>query len=170
LNPQADVQLLRLGGTGILWPALQSGQIAGATLTPPQSFKADALGFTRLGDTYDAPYQNVGIVIRKADVEERMEVWVRFLGAMQQGIARWYEDPKLAKAVITKYTKENDPEMLQKTYDFFSKQGGFTKDLSLNDEGIREILTFLASTRLPAAKNFTPKQIYDKRILEKLKK
>ena len=60
LKPDSDVQLLRLGGSAIQWSALQSKQIAASALTPPVSFKADAQGFTRLAETYDLPYQNVG--------------------------------------------------------------------------------------------------------------
>src|SRR5438094_472107 len=65
LKPESDVQLLRLGGSAIQWSALQSKQIAASALTPPVSFKADAQGFTRLAETYDLPYQNIGLVIRK---------------------------------------------------------------------------------------------------------
>jgi len=170
LDPQKDVQLLPIGGTGILWPALQSGQIAGATLTPPQSFSADFMGFTRLGDTYDLPYQNVGAVIRKSDVGERPQVWVHFLRAIREGISRWYEDPELAKRVLTKYTKETKPEMLNKTYEFFTKYAGLNRDLSLSNEGIQAVLDFLGDAQLPAAKKAKPEQMYDKRILDLLNK
>jgi ABC-type nitrate/sulfonate/bicarbonate transport system substrate-binding protein len=170
LNPKTDVRLLHIGNSAVLMPALQSGQIAAATLTPPQSFKADKLGFTRLVNTYELPYQNIGVVIQKSHIEQRSDDWLRLLRAVQQGIYRWYDDPKLAKEVLTKYTKEADPEQLQQTYDFFSKQAGFNKDLTLNEEGIRVVLNFMGSTTLPSARNAVPRQIYDTRILEKLKK
>lgn len=171
-KPNSDVQLLRIGSSAILWPALQSGQgqIAGAALTPPQSFKADAAGYTRLVNTYDLPYQNIGVVVRKSDVEARAEMWARFLRSLKEGIQRWYDDPKLAKDVLTKYTRETEPEMLQKTYDFFSKQAGFNKELTTTDQGIQQILTFLGSTTLPGAKGASPAQFYDKRILDRMRK
>lgn len=65
LNPDTDVKLLAVGGLENRWPALISGQIAAAGLTPPVTFKADAYGFSKLVDTYDLPYQNVGIIVRK---------------------------------------------------------------------------------------------------------
>jgi len=166
LKPESDVHLLRIGGSGVLWPALQSGQIAGATLTPPQSFKADTLGFTRLINTYQLPYQNVGVVVRKAEIEPRSEMWLRVLRGFKEGIRRWYDDPKLAKEVLSKYTKEKDPGMLQKTYEFFTKQAGFNEELALTDQGIQQVLSFLGSTTLPAAKGALPTQFYDTRILE----
>ncbi len=169
LRPESDVRLLPLGGSAILWPALQSKQIAASTLTPPQSFLADARGFTILADTYDLPYQNVGIVIRKEDLEKRSGVWQKFLRAMWQGIRAWYEDPKSAVHVLSRYTQETDPEMLRKTYEFFSKQAGFTRDLVVSDRGIDSILKFLGATVLPSAKGATASQFYDTRILEKIR-
>ena len=90
--------------------------------------------------------------------------------ACLEGIHRWYDDPKLAKEALTKYTKERDPEMLQKTYDFFTRQAGFNKELIPTDQGIQQILTFVGSTTLPAAKDAPPPRFYDPRILERLKK
>lgn len=168
LKPESDVQLLRIGASAVLLPALQSGQIAAAAITPPQSFKADALGFNRLGDTYHLPYQNIGVVVRKADIEPRTETWARLLRAFREATHRWYDDAKLAKEVLRKYTKENDPEMLQKTYEFFTTQAGFNKELVLTDQGLQQILSFLGSTTLPAAKEAPPARFYDTRILNSI--
>jgi NitT/TauT family transport system substrate-binding protein len=170
LKPESDVNVLRIGGTNILWPALQTGQIAAAALTPPQSFNADALGFNRLVTTYHLPYQNIGIVVRKSDVEAKSDAWVRLLKATREGIRRWYEDPKLAKEVLIRYTKEKDPDKLQKTYEFFTKQAGFNSDLTMTEPGIQQIVNFLGATVLPAAKGASPKQFYDTRILERVGK
>jgi hypothetical protein len=76
----------------------------------------------------------------------------------------------LAREVLTKYTKEKDPDKLQKTYEFFSKQAGFSDDLQITDQGTQQILNFLGSTILPGAKGTSPKQFYDTRILDKLGK
>ena len=170
LKPESDVQLLRLGGSAIQWSALQSKQIAASALTPPVSFKADAQGFTRLADTYDLPYQNIGLVIRKKEVETRAEIWLRLLRAVQRGMSTWYDDPQLSKSVLAKYTKDNDPVMLDKTYEFFTKQAGFNRDLTFTDRGFEQILRFFGSTILPATKDASPNQFYDTRIIDKLKK
>ena len=95
-------------------------------------------------------------------------MWIKFLRSLKEGIRRWYDDPKLAKDVLSKYTKEKDPEMLQETHDFFTQQAGFTKDLALTDQGLQQILTFLGSTVLPGAKDALPTQFYDTRVLQRL--
>ena len=170
LNPDTDVQLLAVGGLENRWPGLVSRQIAAAGLTPPVTFKADAQGFTKLTDTYDLPYQNVGLIVRKNEVEKRSEVWVRLLRAVRRGIDVWYENPQFAKSVLAKYTKETDPVMLDKTYDFFTKQAGFNRDLTFTDRGFEQILQFLGKTILPAAKDASVNQFYDTRIIDKLRK
>ena len=169
IKPESNVSVLRIGGSNLLWPALQTGQIVAAPLTPPQSFSADALGFNRLVTTYHLPYQNVGIVVRKSEIDAKSDVWVRLVRTTREGIRRWYGDPKLARDVLAKYTKERDPERLQKTHEFFTKQAGFNEDLTVTEQGIQQILSFLGATVLPAAKNASPKQIYDTRILDKLR-
>jgi ABC-type nitrate/sulfonate/bicarbonate transport system substrate-binding protein len=134
------------------------------------TFKADAQGFTKLTDTYDLPYQNVGLIVRKNEVEKRSEVWLQLLRAVRKGIDVWYENPQFAKVVLAKYTKETDPVMLDKTYDFFTKQAGFNRDLTFTDRGFEQILQFLGRTILPAAKDASVNQFYDTRIIDKLKK
>jgi len=170
LKPEIDVQLLRLGGSAIQWTALQSKQIAASALTPPLSFNADAQGYTRLADTYDLPYQNIGLVIRKTEVEKRAEIWLRLLRAVQRGISMWYDDPQLSKSVLAKYTRDKGGVTLEKTYGFFTKQAGFNRDLTFTDRGFEQILRFFGSTVLPAAKDASPSQFYDTRIIDKLKK
>ena len=92
------------------------------------------------------------------------------LRAVQRGISAWYDDPQLAKRVLAKYTKDNDPVMLEKTYEFFTRQAGFNRDLTFTDPGFEQIVKFLGGTVLPAAKEATTGQFYDPRIIETLKK
>jgi hypothetical protein len=115
-------------------------------------------------------YQNVGLIIRKNEVEKRSGVWLRLLRAVRKGIEVWYENPQFAKSVLAKYTKETDPVMLDKTYDFFTKQAGFNRDLTFTDRGFEQILKFLGGTILPPAKDAAVNQFYDTRIIDKLRK
>ena len=68
------------------------------------------------------------------------------------------------------FTKDKDAVMLDKTYDFFTKQAGFNRDLTFTDRGFEQILRFFGSTVLPAAREASPNQFYDTRIIDKLKK
>ena len=66
-----------------MWSALQSRQVAGVTLAPPYSFRADAMKFSRLVDTYDKPYQNTGVVVRK----DRIHKSAGYMAAFAQSSA-----------------------------------------------------------------------------------
>ena len=165
-----DVQLMPLGSSGVMWSALQSRQVAGVTLAPPYSFRADATKFSRLVDTYDKPYQNTGVVVRKDRIHPLADTWLRLLRALRQANLRWYEDPKMAMFVLMKYTQQSDRDVLQKTYDFETNPPGFTKDLKVSDSGLQGILDFLASTVRPEAAKATPKEFYDTTILDRLEK
>ena len=165
-----DVQLMPLGSSGVMWQALQSRQVAGVTLAPPYSFRADAERFSRLVDTYDKPYQNTGVVVRRDRIHSFADTWLRLLRALRQANLRWYEDPKLAMFVLKKYTQQSDPDVLQKTYDFETNPPGFTKNLKVSDAGLQGILDFLASTVRPEAGKAAPKDFYDTAILDRLEK
>jgi ABC-type nitrate/sulfonate/bicarbonate transport system substrate-binding protein len=165
-----DVQLMPLGSSGVMWQALQTRQVAGVTLAPPYSFRADAEKFSRLVDTYDKPYQNTGVVVRRDRIHSLADMWLRLLRALRQANLRWYEDPKLAMFVLKKYTQQSDPDVLQKTYDFETNPPGFTKDLKVSETGLQGILDFLASTVRPEAAKAAPKEFYDTTILDRLEK
>ena len=109
-------------------------------------------------------------MIRRSEVETKADAWVRLLRATREGLKRWYADGKFGRDLLAKYTREKDAEKLQKTYDFFTQQAGFNQDLSISEPGVQQILQFMGSTVLPAAKTATAKQFFDTRILERLGK
>jgi ABC-type nitrate/sulfonate/bicarbonate transport system substrate-binding protein len=165
-----DVQLMPLGSSGVMWQALQTRQITGVTLAPPYSFRADTEKFSRLVDTYDKPYQNTGVVVRRDRIQPMADTWLRLLRALRQANLRFYEDPKLAMFVLKKYTQQADPEVLQKTYEFETNPPGFTRDLKVSDSGLQGILDFLSTTVRPEAAKASPKDFYDTTILDRLEK
>src|SRR3989304_4570848 len=165
-----DVQLMPLGSSGVMWQALQTRQVAGVTLDPPYSFRADAEKFSRLVDTYDKPYQNTGVVVRRDRIQPMADMWLRLLRALRQANLRWYEDPKLAMFVLKKYTQQADPDGLQKNQQFETNPPGFTRDLKVSDTGLQGILDFLSATVRPEAAKASPKDFYDTTILARLEK
>jgi len=60
--------------------------------------------------------------------------------------------------------------MLTKTYEFFSKQAGFNRDLAFTERGFEHVLKLLGATVLAAAKDASVNRFYDTQILDRLKK
>jgi ABC-type nitrate/sulfonate/bicarbonate transport system substrate-binding protein len=166
----SDVQVRAIGGSEVQFPALLSGQIQAATLSQPQSFQVEDKGYHILADTYKIPYQSVGAVIPRARLEELMPALTAFLQGCRQGIQAFSGQPDLALKLLQDNTKESDPAILKKTYDFYVKQAPFQEDLRPTLEGIKSVLEFLADTSVPAAKNAKAEQFVDSRVLDQLPK
>ncbi|MGH7874739.1 MAG: ABC transporter substrate-binding protein [Candidatus Binatia bacterium] len=161
-----DVQLRILGGSAQITAALLTGQIAAGAAAPPASFQLDRAGFHSMATTLDQPYQNVGVVVRRSRMDELAARLVPLLRAVRAGIDRYYNDKPFTMKVIAKYTKENDPDIIERTYEFYRK-AGFRRELMISEPGIQGILDFLTET-IPEAKKVTPAQFFDDRFVRPL--
>jgi len=161
-----DVQLRILGGSEQITAALLTGQIVAGAAAPPVSFQLDRAGFHSMSSTLDQPYQNVGVVMRRARMDELAPRVVPLLRAVRAGIDRYYSDKPFTMKVIAKYTKEKDPDIIDRTYEFYRK-AGFRRELMISEPGIQGILDFLSDT-LPETKKATPGQFFDDRFVRQL--
>ncbi|HEY8692752.1 MAG TPA: ABC transporter substrate-binding protein [Chloroflexota bacterium] len=165
----SDVELRDLGAAAILVPDLISGQIQAAPVSPPAAFDLEARGFHSLRDTYDQPYQNVGVVVSKARMPELTPALLRFLPAYRQGMQAYAQQPDVAKRVLKQYGKIADQATLDRSYDFYVKETSFQLDMQPTLQGIQYMLDFL-STAVPAAKTAKPEQFVDTRLLAQVPK
>lgn len=161
-----DVQLRPFGGSIQVASALQSGQIAAGAAAPPVSFHIERSGFHSLASTLDQPYQNVGLVVRRGRMNELAPRLVPLLRSVREGIDRYYADKPFTLKVIPKYTRDTDPDIIERTYEFYRK-AGFRRELTISESGMRGILNFLAET-VPEAKNAEPMQFFDDRFVRQM--
>jgi hypothetical protein len=119
-----------------------------------------------MATTLDQPYQNVGVVVRRARMDELAGRLVPLLRAVRAGIDRYYSDKPFTMKVIAKYTRESDPGLLDRTYEFYRK-AGFKRELMVSEAGLRGILDFLSETT-PEAKKAVPAQFFDDRFVRQL--
>ena len=165
LTPK-DVQLRPLGSSPQIVEAFYAGQIAGGVGSPPASFKMERDGFRSLVSLIGEPYQNVGLVVRKSRLDELGPRLVAMLRAVRAGIDRYYADKPFAMKVISKYAKETDPEMLDRSYEFY-KKAGFRRELMTSEPGLQGMLDFLTET-IPEAKSAKPSQFFDDRFVRQV--
>jgi ABC-type nitrate/sulfonate/bicarbonate transport system substrate-binding protein len=161
-----DVQLRILGGSEQITAALLTGQIVAGAAAPPVSFQLDRAGFHSMAATLDQPYQNVGVVMRRARMDELAPRLLPLLRAVRAGIERYYSDKTFTMKVIAKYTKEKDPDIIDRTYEFY-RRAGFKRELMISEPGIQGILDFLSET-VPEAKKAAPAQFFDDRFVRQL--
>ena len=165
LTPK-DVQLRPLGSSPQIVAAFYAGQIAGGVGSPPASFKMERDGFHSLVSLLDVPYQNVGLVVRKARIDELAPRLVPLLRAVRAGIERYYADKPFAMKVIGRYTKETDQDVLDRSYEFY-KKAGFRRELVTSEPGLQGIMDFLSET-IPEAKTAKPSQFFDDRFVRQV--
>ncbi|HLN88107.1 MAG TPA: hypothetical protein VK200_16625, partial [Candidatus Limnocylindrales bacterium] len=81
-------------------------------------------------------------------------------------IERFYADKPFAMKVIGKYAKETDPDVLDKSYEFY-KRAGFRRELVTSEPGLQGILDFLSES-IPEAKTAKPAQFFDDRFVKQV--
>jgi len=166
---ESDVQLQRVGSADVAWPALQSGQVQGAMLSPPLSFQADAAGYRLLQDTFSIPYQATAVAVLQQRLSELSPAMPGLLLGYREGTKAYNEQPDLAQKVLAQYTKEQDPTRLKQTYDFYRTKAPFDPTLQPNVAGLQSMLEFLVSSgTLPAGKSFKAEQFVDTRFVSAL--
>ena len=161
-----DVQLRPLGSSPQIVAAFYAGQIAGGVGSPPASFRIERDGFHSLVSLIGEPYQNVGLVVRKSRIDELSARLVPLLRAVRSGIMRFYADKPFSMKVIGKYAYETDPDVLDRSYEFF-KKAGFRRELVTSEAGLQGVLDFLSES-IPEAKTAKPAQFFDDRILRQV--
>jgi len=161
-----DVQLRPLGSSPQIVAAFYAGQISGGVGSPPASFKMERDGFRSLVSLIGEPYQNVGLVVRKGRIDELGPRLVQLLRAVRSGIDRFYADKPFSMKVISKYSKETDPDVLDRSYEFY-KKAGFRRELVTSEPGLKGILDFLGDS-IPEAKTAKPSQFFDDRIVRQV--
>jgi ABC-type nitrate/sulfonate/bicarbonate transport system substrate-binding protein len=166
---KTDVEYRVLGANDITLADLLAGQIQAGAISPPATFKAEASGFHSLKDTYDVPYQNVGVVVLQDRLPELTPALQRFLVAYRQGMQAYTQQPDAAKKLLQQYGKIEDQATLDKSYTFYVNQTHFQLDLQPTMVGIQQMLDFLSDS-IPAAKNAKPEQFVDTRLLGQLPK
>jgi ABC-type nitrate/sulfonate/bicarbonate transport system substrate-binding protein len=163
----SQVKLLPLGTVSIEYKALLAGQVQAANLVPPYSFDATKRGYHDLVDTFNIPYQNVGIVVLRSRLKQLTPALVRFLRGYQEAIVAYNQHPNLAMRILSQYSHQTNQTILKQTYTFY-KNMPFNTSLQPTVKGMQNILDFLSST-IPAAKTAKPQQFLDTSLLAQMK-
>jgi hypothetical protein len=80
-------------------------------------------------------------VKRRSRMNELAPRLLPLLRAVRDGIDRYYADKPFTLKVIPKYTRDTDPDIIERTYEFYRK-AGFQRELMISEPGIRGIFEF----------------------------
>jgi ABC-type nitrate/sulfonate/bicarbonate transport system substrate-binding protein len=167
LNPERDVNILQIGTTQDTVRAMQTKMLDAGVLSGTASLIARKAGFRELADLADLGlhYPMAPIGTTKAYIQKNEGLVREFMLAYIEAIHDFKRNKEAALAVLKKYTRNEDREVLEDSYSSYAN-----KYLALpipTLEGIRTILTEL-STTVPAAKNADPEQFVASKIAREI--
>jgi ABC-type nitrate/sulfonate/bicarbonate transport system substrate-binding protein len=119
-----DVVIKAYGGSAHRLAAVRSGEIKATALNEPGASAARAEHVNVLVDLVpeQIPWLFSGIVVRRADIAARRDLFTRFLKASIEGNYIALTDPKRAKEVLAKELKIKNAKILDITYEDFQHQ------------------------------------------------
>jgi len=119
-----DVTIKEYGGGAHRLAAVKSGEIKATALNEPTASQARAEGVNVLVDLVPEhiPWLFSGIVVRRADIAARRDLFTRFLRATIEGNVVALTDGKRAKQVLTKELKIKSAKILDIAYEDFKQQ------------------------------------------------
>jgi NitT/TauT family transport system substrate-binding protein len=161
-----DVQILPVGSAGMV-PGLESGQLQVASMALPDSLVAQRFGAHLLVPLYDQPYQNIGLIMKRDELDRLGPSLPGLLKVYRQAIDRYLQDPRWGKEALSALLETTDDELLQETYDFFAKTVPFTRSLRVSREGLQAVVDSLKDT-LPGAATANVDSFYDHRFVDQL--
>jgi NitT/TauT family transport system substrate-binding protein len=169
LDPDRDVQYLQLGGVPEILAGMQAGAVVGGVFTPPTNIRARQLGYRVLGDLgqMGIPYQSTVIISSQPYLEANPEATRRFVQAMLDGIKLYLTDDAASRATLAKYTKTDDPELLEETISYYRPIVERVPYPTL--EGLQTILDDLADND-PRVRSLSPRQLVNTSTLEQLER
>jgi NitT/TauT family transport system substrate-binding protein len=118
LVPERDVTILEIGSQPARFAALESGKIQGAMVAVPLTLKAKALGFHTLADLQmlGLEYQHTGLATTQALIKSRPDLVRNVMKAYVEAIHFYKTHRAESIAILGKYLKTTDPELLTEVY------------------------------------------------------
>ncbi|MBM2806480.1 MAG: ABC-type nitrate/sulfonate/bicarbonate transport system, periplasmic component, partial [Deltaproteobacteria bacterium] len=102
--------------------ALRQGSIQAATLSHPTFILAQRAGFQVLWDFFkDVEYPWSEIATTRTLIKQDRDLVMRYMRAHIEGIARFKQEPELAKKVIKKMLRLDDDSLAQESWELFAK-------------------------------------------------
>jgi NitT/TauT family transport system substrate-binding protein len=124
LDPDRDVTILQLGGLPEILAAIQSGAIHGGALSSPALTKAKQLGFREMMDLGELGirYPGTSYMTTETYIKSHRPLVIQFLKGAIESTHYLSRNKEVAIRVLKKYTKIDEPPVLEDTYQMFTQR------------------------------------------------
>ena len=147
LNPDRDITLLSTGGSDTeRVMALKAGAVDASAVGHPGYGVARKMGFSMLWDSAkELDYPWMEITTRRAAIKSDRELIMQYMKEHLEGIALFKTNRDFSIKVIKKVMKMTDDELVNESYDIFSKM--FLPTPYPNHPGMKISYEYVAMTR-----------------------
>jgi NitT/TauT family transport system substrate-binding protein len=147
LNPDRDITLISIGGSETeRVMALKAGVVEATAVSHPGYGLARKMGFSMLWDSAkELDYPWMEITTRRAAIKSDRELIMQYMKAHLEGIALFKTNRDFSIRVIKKVMKMTDDELMNESYDIFSKM--FLPAPYPNHPGMKISFEYVAMTR-----------------------
>jgi ABC-type nitrate/sulfonate/bicarbonate transport system substrate-binding protein len=165
--PGKDVQVTHLQGMPDIITALTQGRIDAGVVSAPTTLKLRQAGFKELVDVaaQNVPMIHAGLATTRDFIKNNPEKVRRYVQAYIEGTKIARTDPETTKQIIGKYTKTDNKEDLDETYNTYAKV--WEQAPYVSAAGMQTMLNFSVN---PAGKTAKPEQFIDNSFVTELEK
>jgi NitT/TauT family transport system substrate-binding protein len=124
LEPEKDVAILQLGGLPEILAAMQSGSIHGGALSSPALTKAKQVGFKEMADlgALGIRFPGTSFMTTETFIKNNRLLVINFLKGIIEGTAYLKRNKEISLNILKKYTKMDEPSVLEETYQLFTQR------------------------------------------------
>lgn len=167
LAPDRDVKMLQVGGFPETLAALTEGMIHAGIFSAPLTLKARNAGLKELVNlaSEGIPFNFIGLIATRSYLKNWRQAAKQFLKGYIGGIRKAKRDRDFTLGVISRYTKVQEPDLLDETYQkfipYFEDQPYYTRS------GMQFLLDQLARKN-PRASSARPDDFVDMSLVHEL--
>lgn len=167
MTPGKDVQVTHLQGMPDITTALTQGRIDAGVVSAPTTLKLRQAGFKELVDiaARNVPMIHAGLATTRDFIKNNPDKVRRYARAYVEGLKIARTDAETAKQIIAKYTKTENREDLDETYNTYVK--AWDQVPYVSSAGMQTMLNFSVN---PAGKSAKPEQFIDNSFVAELDK
>jgi len=165
METMKDVPLIQSGGYPESLAAMQAGRVPAAFLSPPVTYRAEALGFKKLWNGSGVEYPSFVMATRRSLVRDSADKAQRVFNSVAEGVHIFRTDKERAIRVMAKYTKVSDRKILENTY--ADNKDVHSPNMRPTASGVKTILDILATSN-PKAAGAKPEQFIDASLSRRL--
>jgi ABC-type nitrate/sulfonate/bicarbonate transport system substrate-binding protein len=168
---EADVSVVRAGGTANRYRELVAGKNDATMLRTPFDLLARERGFNQLAiaESLGAYQGTVGFARRSWAASQEKEL-IGFLRGYRAGVDWIYDraNREIVEAILVANIRDMTPALAKRSYDLLlADKGGITRDVALDMEGIRTVLALRSKYAVPQKSLTDPMKYVDLGYYEK---